>query len=357
MLVDATGIQSAGSPGSGVTGAIQKAANATGVSFQYLLATAQVESRLNPNAVARTSSARGLYQFIDQTWLGTMKTAGASLGYGRYADAISRLPSGRYEVSDPGMRDAIMKLRSDPTANAAMAGAFTQQNADRLQNKLGRQATDGELYIAHFLGAGGAGRLISRASTDPNAVAADAFPNAARANRSIFYDKQGNSRTVSQVYAALVGRYDVARAQSLDAVRTASAVSPVAAPSSTAPTTVVPVTRTPIENLTAATNVAAAANTASSVTAVTATTAATQGDASARTAGGAEPMFHSMFRPEDRMAGVSQLVRDLWTSRPTVAAALTGMAVAPTRDTAGGAGLDLFKDQSRYVQGVYDRRS
>jgi len=353
MLVDATGIQAAGSPGSGVTGAIQKAANATGVSFQYLLATAQVESRLNPNAVARSSSASGLYQFIDQTWLGTLKTSGASLGYGRYADAITGLPSGRYEVSDPGMRDAVMKLRSDPTANAAMAGAFTQQNADRLQNKLGRQATDGELYIAHFLGAGGAGRLISRATTDPNAIAANAFPNAARANRSIFYDKQGNARTVSQVYSTLVGRYDVARAQSIDAVKTASAINPVTAASSTAPVALTPASRAPIGNLTPATNATAAVTAASTSPA----TAVTQGNVPARTAQNAEPMFHSMFRPEGRAGGVSQLVRDLWTSRPSVAAALTGMPVEPARETAGTAGIDRFKDQSRYTPGIHEHSS
>ena len=352
MLVDATSIQAAGSPGSGVTGAIQKAANATGVSFQYLLATAQVESRLNPNAAARTSSASGLYQFIDQTWLGTLKTSGANLGYGRYADAITRQPSGRYEVSDPGMRDAIMKLRSDPTANAAMAGAFTQQNADRLQTKLGRQATDGELYIAHFLGAGGAGRLISRATSDPNAVAANAFPNAARANRSIFYDKQGNARSVSQVYAALVGRYDVARAQSVEAVKTASAVNPVTAASGTAPAALTPVTRAPLGNLTAPDAVATMA-TAS----VGAPAGVTQDNAPTRTAQNSEPVFHSMFRPEGRAGGVSQLVRDLWTTRPTVAAALTGMPVEPARESAGTAGLDLFKDQSRYVPGLNERSS
>ncbi|MGA6942726.1 MAG: transglycosylase SLT domain-containing protein [Pseudolabrys sp.] len=60
-----------------VTGAIRQAAQSTGISFEYLLTTAKIESNFNPTAQASTSSAKGLYQFIDQTWLGTMKQDGA----------------------------------------------------------------------------------------------------------------------------------------------------------------------------------------------------------------------------------------------------------------------------------------
>src|SRR5580658_7177531 len=100
MLVD----PSNNAAGSAVTGAIRQASQATGTSFSYLLATAQVESGLNPQAGAATSSARGLFQFVDQTWLGTMKQSGAALGYGAYAAAISKNASGHYEVKDPGLR-------------------------------------------------------------------------------------------------------------------------------------------------------------------------------------------------------------------------------------------------------------
>ena len=135
MLIQATATQS---NGSSVVGAIRDAAAATGTSFQYLLATAQVESGLNPKAAASGSSARGLFQFIDQTWLTTVKESGTALGYGRYADAITRSSSGRYQVSDPALRREIMALRNDPTANAAMAGAFTQKNAGKLEARIGR---------------------------------------------------------------------------------------------------------------------------------------------------------------------------------------------------------------------------
>src|SRR5689334_7535789 len=94
-----------------VTGAIRKASHATGAGFDYLLATAKVESALDPDLTMRSSSAAGLFQFIDQTWLGTLKQAGPAFGYSQYADAITLNSSGRYVVDDPAMRDEIMQLR------------------------------------------------------------------------------------------------------------------------------------------------------------------------------------------------------------------------------------------------------
>jgi hypothetical protein len=195
-----------------IAGAIQKAAQSTGISFEYLLTTARIESNLNPSAQASTSSAKGLYQFIDQTWLGTMKQDGPALGFSRYADAITQGADGRYEVTDPTMRNEIMRLRNDPTASALLAGAFSKANAGQVGAAIGRQPTEGELYIAHFLGPDGAGRLISAAYNRPQASAAAMFPAAAAANTSIFYDKSGNARSVSEVYAKLTGRFETARA-------------------------------------------------------------------------------------------------------------------------------------------------
>jgi hypothetical protein len=220
--------------GSGVTGAIQKAAQATGTGFGYLLATAQIESGLRPEIKAKTSSATGLFQFIEQTWLATMKQSGAEFGYGRYANAIEKLPSGRHVVKDPALRAEILNLRKDPSANAAMAGALTRSNAARLRGKLGREATDGELYMAHFLGAGGAARLISAREQNPNVRAADLFPRAAAANRPIFYDKQGGTRSVNGVYGVLATK--LARAMPTEGAaqvaqaRPATRVAPIGQP-------------------------------------------------------------------------------------------------------------------------------
>lgn len=215
-----------------VTGAIQQAAKATGTSFQYLLATAKVESNLNPNAVAKTSSAGGLFQFIEQTWLGTMKEAGASFGYAGYANAISRNASGRYVVADPAMKAAILALRQDPTANSLMAGALTKSNAAVLSQKLGRAPTDGELYMAHFLGANGAAKLIGQSEQKPGTSAVAFFPGAARANRSVFFNKDGRARNVAEVSAELSGRFQIARTKTpaLVAPTAVAQATPVAAP-------------------------------------------------------------------------------------------------------------------------------
>ena len=195
-----------------VAGAIRDAARSTGASFDYLLTAARIESNLNPAAQATTSSATGLYQFIDQTWLATLKSAGPAHGYGQYANAITQGPDGRYEVADPNMRAAIMRLRSDPAVSATMAGAFTQTNAAQLAGALGRQPSEGELYIAHFLGSEGAAKLIGAMKSQPDANAAQLFPQAAAANPGIFVDKSGQPRSVSEVYTTLTGRFEVARA-------------------------------------------------------------------------------------------------------------------------------------------------
>jgi hypothetical protein len=204
-------VTAAANAASQIAGAISRAARATGASFEYLLTTAQIESNLNPKAQAPTSSAKGLYQFIDQTWLATLKRAGPTLGLGGYADAIVATPDGRYAVPDPAARTAIMKLRSDPAVSAMVAGAFTRSNAAELANGIGRQPTEGELYIAHFLGPDGASRLISAAARDPRASAPALFPQAAAANRSIFYHSSGSARSVREVYGKITSRFEAAR--------------------------------------------------------------------------------------------------------------------------------------------------
>lgn len=294
--------------GSGVAGAIRQASQATGTSFNYLLATAQVESGLNPHAGASTSSARGLFQFVEQTWLGTIKQSGATLGYGKYAAAITQTASGHYQVKDPAMRSAILKLRNDPTANAVMAGAFTKANATYLTQKLGREPSEGELYIAHFLGAGGAARLITLAASKPDAAATDFFSNAASANKPIFYDrKTGAARSLAAVRDALIGRYDVARSHPEErggATQTASN-----APLSIAPDT--------------------AGITSAFAAAVVPTPARSDSQ-----------IFHGLFQDGGRNAPVAAVISQLWTV-PLSAPTTSG---TPSAD---GSMLDLFKDPAQ----------
>jgi hypothetical protein len=201
-------------PAPQVTSAIRQAAATTGTSFDYLIATAKLESGFNTNAQAQTSSAGGLFQFIDQTWLGIVKTVGPALGFGAYAQAIQQGADGRYQVTDPAARDAILGLRNDPGASATMAGAFTRGNAAQLAQAIGRQPTQSELYMAHFLGAEGASKLVSAANSRPDTSAAALFPAAAAANRSIFYDG-ARPRSAAEVYGRLDARFQTARAAAL----------------------------------------------------------------------------------------------------------------------------------------------
>jgi hypothetical protein len=189
--------------GQPVQSAIARAADATGVDFSYLLATAKRESSLNPNAKASTSSATGLFQFIDDTWLRVVDKYGDKHGLGHYQKYIS-IKDGRAVVSDPAIRAEILALRTDPELSARFAGELANENARSLKRGLGREPTNGELYAAHFLGPSGAIRMIRAAEANPNASAAELLPSAARANPSIFYSK-GKPRSLAEVYANVAG--------------------------------------------------------------------------------------------------------------------------------------------------------
>ena len=102
--------------------AFQSASTSTGTSFDYLVKTAARESAFDPTAKARTSSATGLFQFIESTWLETLKEAGPKHGLEKYADQISRGKNGKHYVSDPQMRKEILDLRKDPEISSVMAG-------------------------------------------------------------------------------------------------------------------------------------------------------------------------------------------------------------------------------------------
>jgi len=188
--------------------ALQTAGNKNGVDFGYLLQTAQRESGMNPEARAATSSAVGLFQFLESTWLQVMKQQGPRLGYQAHADQITVTANGEYVVSDPNRRAQILKLREDPQIASDLAAAFTRSNGEYLKSAFGRQPSPGELYIAHFLGAQGAERMFKAGLQNPDQVAVDLFPRPAAANRSIFYDRDGQARTIRQVYQVLVAKHD-----------------------------------------------------------------------------------------------------------------------------------------------------
>lgn len=185
---------------SDVLAALKQASAATGSDFNYLLCTAMRESSLHPSAKSSNSSACGLFQFVEQTWFGLIKQFGPKHGLTSYANAIQQNSDGRYEADDASDRHAILALRNDPRASALMAGEYANATRSTLESQLGRNVSDGELYAAHFLGPEAACRLIRMNESHPHACAADAFPTAADANRSVFYHANGTPKSVHEVY-------------------------------------------------------------------------------------------------------------------------------------------------------------
>jgi hypothetical protein len=200
--------QRLGGRAGGVQQAIALASQRTGVDFNYLVGQAQVESGMNAGAAAPTSSARGLYQFIEQSWLGVVKAHGAEHGMGWASDSIKQTASGRYVVSDPNVRRQILGLRNDATASSLMAAEHASDNKQALENRLGRDATGTDLYMAHFLGLGGARKFLGAMEVNPGRSGAAMFPAAASANRNIFFARDGSARSLGEIYDRFAARLD-----------------------------------------------------------------------------------------------------------------------------------------------------
>jgi hypothetical protein len=187
--------------------AIYNAASATGIDFSYLMNQARVESGFDPGAAAKTSSATGLYQFIEQSWLGVVAKHGEAHGLGWAASTISRGSDGRYRIADPTTRKAVLDLRRDPQAAASMAAEFAGDNKAYLEARLGREAEPVDLYLAHFLGASGAAKFLKARDADPYTNAATLFPAAAQSNRNVFFERDGSARSLDAVRARFAAKF------------------------------------------------------------------------------------------------------------------------------------------------------
>lgn len=186
--------------GSKIVSAVANAAKKTGVDFSFLMQKAQTESSFNPSAKAKGSSATGLYQFIDQTWLTMVKKYGDKHGLSAQAAQID-MQDGKAVCTDPAARRQILDLRKNPAISALMAGEFTAENKDYLECATTCDVGATELYLAHFMGAGGAAKFLNSRSINGDASAASLFPQAAGANKAVFYDSStGAARSLNQVY-------------------------------------------------------------------------------------------------------------------------------------------------------------
>lgn len=180
--------------------AIQTAARRTGVSFDFLVKQAETESGFDPKAKAATSSATGLYQFIDRTWIDMVKQHGQKYGL---ADTVEALGA-----NDPAARSSALALRTDPKIAAAMAAEYTKGNQEALRGVLSREPNATDLYMAHFLGPQGATRFLKAQGANGGAAAADVLPEAAAANRAVFFNAEGGKRSLDEVYARYAKRFE-----------------------------------------------------------------------------------------------------------------------------------------------------
>lgn len=171
--------------GAKIASAIQNASKETGVDFSYLLQQAQIESSFKTDAKASTSSATGLYQFLDKTWLSMVDKYGDKYG-------IDTAGSSKKEILD---------LRKDANMCSLMAAEMASDNKDYLESCTNRDIGSTELYMAHFMGPAGASKFLNALDKNPDATAATLFPEAAAANKNVFYDKSGNAKSLEQVYA------------------------------------------------------------------------------------------------------------------------------------------------------------
>ncbi|MFH1157859.1 MAG: transglycosylase SLT domain-containing protein [Pseudomonadota bacterium] len=180
--------------------AVERAAARTGADFSFLMDKASAESGFDPSATSKSSTATGLFQFIDSTWLNMMKEHGAKYGLGALASQI-QIRNGKPCVDDCKAKAAILNLRKNPEIAALMAGEFSAQNKQYLQEHTDGTVGATELYFAHFMGATGATKFLNARDAGGDAVAADLFPKEALANRNVFFDPAtGRARTLDGIY-------------------------------------------------------------------------------------------------------------------------------------------------------------
>jgi hypothetical protein len=190
---------------------IVKAAQATEADPVLLMAIADKESSFSTGVRARTSSATGLFQFIDSTWLRVVKDFGARHGLKKEAASIVWVDD-ELVVQDSGERARILDLRREPYVSALLAAEMLKRDASRIARRIGRSLTPGETYLAHFLGPDDAERFMEKVVGEPDSIAATLLPKPARANKPIFFASAGRKqkgRSIAEVHQKFQAMMDM----------------------------------------------------------------------------------------------------------------------------------------------------
>src|SRR5215469_1040507 len=208
----AAGMMVAGRPLSAeIVTSLKQASAATGVDFDFLVAQATAESGLRGGVHARQrhSSAAGLFQFNEQTWMEMVRQHGGKNGLGDLATRITTLADGRLGTTDRALDNKILDLRRDVRLSAMFAGELAKHNAAALQKALHRKADAADLHLAHLLGTTGAIRFVCAREADAGQPAAAVLPSAARQNPQLFFERGDHTpKTVAAVYGKIKAKIE-----------------------------------------------------------------------------------------------------------------------------------------------------
>jgi hypothetical protein len=200
---------------SGVLASIRLGSLHTGVDFPFLMELAAVESSFDPASRARTSSAAGLYQFKDATWLEAVRNYGDKYGMGSYASRVEEQvdSEGRIQpvIRDPAVHRHVLDLRYNPRIAALLAAEYVKRNMQQLLYSLDREPGRTELYLTHFLGASGAISFLKAFYEDPDRIAHDIFPGAASRNQGVFRKRNSKPRTLAEIYEKFSRKFNTSR--------------------------------------------------------------------------------------------------------------------------------------------------
>lgn len=140
---------------------------AQNVPSTYIEKMTQAESGGKPEAKNPNSSAIGLHQFTDDTWVSVVN---------KYEPELAKGLS----------REELLSLRTKPAVSTRMAQYLTKENQDALA-KSGLPTDDGALYLMHFAGSPRARSLLK---ADPSTPVSEIFPeDVIKANESVLRSK------------------------------------------------------------------------------------------------------------------------------------------------------------------------
>jgi hypothetical protein len=200
---------------SGILAAIRLGSRRTGVDFSFLMELAATESSFDPTSIAPKTAAAGLYQFKDETWLEAVRNYGKKYGMEVYAAQVEEYTNDagkkRLRIPDPDIQAYVLALRHNPRVSALLAAEYVKHNGKRLTNTLDLEPGHTELYLTHFFGTTGAISFLKTLYEQPDRIADEVFPIAARTNQAIFRPKSRKPRTIAEIYKMFQRKFSTTR--------------------------------------------------------------------------------------------------------------------------------------------------